>query len=170
MVDKRTLPDIGHDLTEVILESFGFEMTHVDQWLARNGFLIPDILVKVSATCTGVFVIAHPKRFQIIRRVLMICAFVFLLRAMCVFATQLPDAHPKCQAQFTSQDGAYKRGPMFPRAFYRAWVVFWAPASHVTCGDMVFSGCCTSRLITDVHAERVSGETDRAHVCCPQFT
>merc|ERR1712012_994378 len=28
---------------------------------------------------------------------------------------------------------------MFPKAFFRAWVILWSPTSHITCGDMVFS-------------------------------
>ncbi|CAE8606843.1 unnamed protein product [Polarella glacialis] len=140
LLDTSTLPDIGHDLSSALVTSLGFEVHEVTKWLEVNGSLIPDALVHFMVACTGIFIFAHPKRFQIIRRVLMILAFVFLLRALCVFVTQLPDAHPKCQAQFTSATGSYKRRPMFPHAFYRAWLVLWHPDKHITCGDMVFSG------------------------------
>ena len=32
---------------------------------------------------------------------------------------------------------------MWPAALRRAWIFFWAPDRHVTCGDMVFSGHTT---------------------------
>jgi len=140
---QGTLPDIGHDLCSALVTAMGFDNAEVDLWLEINGFLIPDTVVSIMASTTLIFVLAHPKRFQILRRTLIIQAFVFLLRSICVFSTQLPDAHPICQAQFTSPSGAYKRKPMFPKAFARAWVVLWAHDEHITCGDMVFSGHTT---------------------------
>lgn len=90
-----------------------------------------------------------------------------MMRAICVAATSLPDASPRCIAQFASEDGLYKAKPIFPqyvcilypllqsmifhecskcclladrRAFDRAWKVLLRPSEHITCGDMVFSG------------------------------
>lgn len=138
-----TLPDLGHDTSSWLIDAAGFNSTKVNQWLEVNGFVIPDTMVVILMSFTWAFVLAHPKRFRIIRRVFAITAFVFFLRSLCVISTQLPDAHPKCQAQFTNSDGNYKRGKMFPKAFHRAWLVMLSPASHVTCGDMVFSGHTT---------------------------
>lgn len=139
LTDRVTLPDLGHDVTGWVTDAMGLHRNFVDHWLELHGVHLMDCLVCLGVFSAVVFVVAHPKRLQILRRVLMIASFTFLLRALCVFATQLPDASPKCQAQFVSEQGAYKRHAMFPKAFFRAWTLLWHPTDHVTCGDMVFS-------------------------------
>lgn len=96
------------------------------------------------SVATLALIALHPQRFMILRRLLVLFGIMFLLRAVTVSVTQLPDASPTCQAQFGDpKRGAYKRQPMFPKAFYRAWVFMTSPTSHVTCGDMIFSGHTT---------------------------
>ena len=126
---QRTLPDIGHDAWAQLSGWLGWERPYVDN------YALPDILVSRLAVATLLFVVLHPQRFMILRRVLLLFGIMMCLRAVTVTVTQLPDASPTCQAQFGyPRRGAYKHQPMFPRAFHRAWVFFWDPTNHVTCG------------------------------------
>jgi shingomyelin synthase len=62
------------------------------------------------------FILTHPRRFLIMRRIAIVFAVLFIFRAFTVTVTSLPDASPTCVAQFTNETGAYKREKMFPKA------------------------------------------------------
>lgn len=141
--DRYTLPDVGHDLCEWLLVRFGFDAEYVP------GYEIPDVMVSSLTKFTLVFIFAHPKRTQLLRRAIVILGIVMWMRCLSVTMTNLPDASPTCQSQFHDPTGrgAYKSRKIFPRAFVRAWIFFWAPTSHVTCGDMIFSGHTTFLML-----------------------
>ena len=135
---QRTLPDLGHDIVEMIALWSGAKTKYIDN------YALPDELVYALFVASFALIALHPQRFMILRRMLFLFGMMFLLRAVTVSVTQLPDASPTCQAQFGDpRRGAYKRQPMFPKAFHRAWVFLLDPRRHVTCGDMLFSGHTT---------------------------
>ena len=135
---QRTLPDLGHDIVEMVADSLGARTKYIDH------YSLPDELVSALFVATLILIALHPQRFMILRRLLVLFGMMFLLRAVTVSVTQLPDASPTCQAQFGDPiRGAYKRQKMFPKAFRRAWIFLTSPTSHVTCGDMLFSGHTT---------------------------
>lgn len=139
--DRDSLPDFGHDCWHFALALFGHTTGYIDVGLDHA---LPDWLVFWASITTLAFTLLHPQRFMILRRVLFLLGILFFMRAITVTATQLPDASPTCQAQFTDPvRGAYKSQPMYPKALFRAWKVLWHPMTHVTCGDMVFSGHTT---------------------------
>ena len=135
---SRTLPDLGHDAVELLATWLEWDTPYIDN------YALPDKLVYVLSVATIGLVAFHPQRFMILRRLLVLFGMMFCLRAVTVSVTQLPDASPTCQAQFGHpKRGVYKKQPMFPKAFHRAWVFLTSPTSHVTCGDMLFSGHTT---------------------------
>lgn len=119
---RFTLPDYGHDLTEFILKQMGY----TDGYIAVHH--IPDTITIWLSAFTTLFVLAHPRRFLIVRRALIIFGALFLLRAFTVTVTSLPDASPMCQAQFKA-NVSYKRLPMFPRVFKRAIKFLLSPST-----------------------------------------
>lgn len=119
---RYTLPDYGHDLTEYILGNMGYTDTYV------NAHHLPDTIVAWVSGFTMCFVLAHPRRFLIIRRALIIFAILFFFRAFTVTVTSLPDASPVCRAQFLN-GAAYKSQPMFPRSFIRAFRFMLSPTT-----------------------------------------
>ena len=131
---EKTLPDLGHDLFKYSM-SFLYGDTDYIDW-----FELPDEFIYAVGTCTMLFLVFHPRRLLILRRVMSIFAWINLLRACCVAVTSLPDASPMCISQFNTDRGLYKSTPIFPRAFFRAWKVLIRPSQHITCGDMIFSG------------------------------
>lgn len=135
---QRILPDLGHDMVEMVAIKMGAKTTYIDN------YALPDELVYGLFVATFGLIGVHPQRFMILRRLLVLFGLMFVLRAVTVSVTQLPDASPTCQAQFLdAKRGAYKRQPMFPKAFRRAWIFLTSPTNHVTCGDMIFSGHTT---------------------------
>ncbi len=111
IIPSSSLPP-GHDLVRYILRWWGHSHDFV------NVYSIPDTLVFYCFLATFLFIAIHPKRFKILRRMLVVFGIMNLLRAFTVSVTQLPDAAPICQSQFTDPvTGEYKRLPMFPKAF-----------------------------------------------------
>lgn len=88
---------------------------------------IPDAITISLSLFTLAFVIAHPRRFLIIRRAFIIFGMLFIMRSFTVTLTSLPDASPVCQGQFGRVN--YKRQPMFPRVFFRAFKFMLSPGS-----------------------------------------
>ena len=141
---QRTLPDLGHDMVWWLATWMGAKRWPWGSTTYVDNYALPDQLVYALFVATLVLIALHPQRFMIFRRLLVLFGMMFLLRAVTVSVTQLPDAAPTCQAQFGDpKRGAYKRQPMFPKAFARAWVFLFSPTTHVTCGDMLFSGHAT---------------------------
>jgi len=129
----RILPDLGHDFVTMLTQFlFGTEYM---EWAA-----LPDHFVKVFYPLTFCFILIHPKRFAIARRLCAVYGLINALRTITVSVTSLPDPSPYCQAQFTNPTGWYKSQARWPLVFYRAVKLVLEPATHHTCGDMVFSG------------------------------
>ena len=137
----KTLPDVGHDLfARLVVWWSGNPAAEFDH-LAY--FDVPDKFIAGVGSFTMLFMLVHPQRLLILRRMTAIFGFINLLRAMCVACTSLPDASPRCISQFGDPvRGAYKRKPIFPKAYSRAWQLLTAPSSHISCGDMVCVGWC----------------------------
>ena len=129
-IDSKTLPDIGHDLLALVEARTG----------SLQELLDPDTFINLTGQLTVAFILAHPKRLQILRRLFAIFGYVNICRMVCVLTTSLPDSAPRCVAQFTNSDGDYKLKPMFPKVFSRALHLTLKPSEVVTCGDMIFSG------------------------------
>jgi len=135
----KTLPDVGHDIFRHTVEWWSSEEGAEFDYVAW--FDLPDKFIAIVGSATTLFIFAHPQRLLILRRMMAIFGFINLLRAICVACTSLPDASPRCISQFGDpQRGAYKRRSIFPKAYGRAWKLLTAPSSHISCGDMVFSG------------------------------
>eukprot|EP00656_Telonema_subtile_P003839 TRINITY_DN11740_c0_g1_i10.p1 TRINITY_DN11740_c0_g1~~TRINITY_DN11740_c0_g1_i10.p1 ORF type:complete len:121 (+),score=24.32 TRINITY_DN11740_c0_g1_i10:134-496(+) len=62
---------------------------------------VPDLLVLINMGAGLYTVIRHPRSGLVCRRVFLLCAYLFLLRSVCVVLTSLPDMSDHCQAQFT---------------------------------------------------------------------
>lgn len=77
VTDKTTLPDIGHDIVGYLAGEF-LGTSHID-W-----FELPDLFVSFVGPLTLLFVVVHPRRFLIVRRVCAVFALLNFLRA-CVF-------------------------------------------------------------------------------------
>ena len=129
-IDAKTLPDLGHDFLEYIEQRTG----------SLQELLEPDDFILMTGYFTLFFIVAHPKRLLIIRRLFAIFGYVNICRMVCVLTTSLPDSSPRCVSQFSNDNGAYKLKPMFPKVFFRAWHLTIKPSEVVTCGDMIFSG------------------------------
>ena len=113
----NTLPDFGHDVVTLLCKRvFGEEYEYIDM------FELPDMFVAVFTPLCLIFIVLHPRRFMIFRRVFVIFGILNLLRSFTVVVTSLPDASPACHAQFKSIDtlGAYKSQPFFPTGFAKA--------------------------------------------------
>ena len=140
--ESRTLPDLGHDLvtmtSRVVLGT-----DYIDF------FELPDMFVACFIPITLLFVLLHPRRLMIFRRVFAIFGLLNLMRSFTVIITSLPDASPNCTAQFDDLDGVgqYKTRPMWPGVLVRAFKVMTEPGEHITCGDCVFSGHSVFLLI-----------------------
>lgn len=135
----KTLPDVGHDLFARLVVWWSGQPGVEFDYMAY--FDVPDKFIAIVGSLTTLFMLAHPQRLLILRRMTAIFGFINLLRAVCVACTSLPDASPRCISQFGDPArGAYKRRPIFPKAYGRAWKLLTAPSSHISCGDMVFSG------------------------------
>jgi len=146
----RTLPDLGHDLYDWMFGSSShigippgasidgpMVLTEDDMFWLK----LPDKFVSALQVPLILLVFSHPRRLQILRRLACIWGFISLLRGVCVAVTSLPDASPMCTSQFgDAVTGKYKGEAMFPKAFKRALDITLKPGTHVTCGDMVFSG------------------------------
>jgi hypothetical protein len=107
-------------------------------------FSLPDHFVDAMGACMVVFIVLHPKRFMILRRLMIIFAALNLLRSFTVIITSLPDASPECAKQFTEKGkGGYKDQGLeeaLSKSLKRAFLLVIQPGAHITCGDMVFSG------------------------------
>lgn len=119
---QYTLPDYGHDLTHFILNWLGYSEAYI------NVHHLPDTITAWVSFVTMLFMLAHPRRFLILRRTTIIFAILFLFRAFTVTVTSLPDASPVCRAQFLNGAG-YKREPIFPRSFARAFKFMLSPTT-----------------------------------------
>ena len=132
-----TLPDLGHDFVAFVMKRLtGQEYIEM--------FEIPDYFVSIMGTVLVFFVFIHPRRFMILRRLFFVFSVLNVLRSLTVSMTSLPDASPKCAAQF--DNSTYKNRPVdvaLVKSLQRAFLLVIQPGQHVTCGDMVFSGHCT---------------------------
>jgi shingomyelin synthase len=132
-----TLPDLGHDL----IGSFTRRYLGTDY---IDWYELPDHFVNFLGTAVVIFLVVHPRRFLIIRRLALIFGMLNLLRSFTVIITSLPDASPSCALQFTSRSpSSYKDAPISEalfRSLLRGFLLIIQPSSHITCGDMVFSG------------------------------
>jgi len=145
-----SLPDLVHSMpfVETAIEWLGAA------WTRR----LPDMLVLTNMGAALFTVVMHPRSGLILRRILLIFAYLFLLRSVCVISTSLPDMSDHCQSQFQQMApggrGFYKTQPMLyhgsllgedfqwtGRVLIRgAKVVFLgAGMGHDTCGDLIFS-------------------------------
>ena len=157
----KTLPDIGHDVFRRLVQAWygAAEFEHID-W-----FELPDVFMGFVGASTLFFILIHPQRLLVLRRMMAVFGFINFLRAICVVSTSLPDASPRCQAQFSDpHTGAYKRRPMFTqRMFHRAGLLLLEPSQHISCGDMIFSGhtvflvmCC---MVFDTYCNKRECDT-----------
>ena len=132
-----TLPDIGHEIVSHFTQQF-LGTAYID-W-----FELPDHFVDFMGAIMMIFIVLHPKRFMIIRRLCMIFATLNLLRSFTVIVTSLPDASPECAKQFADKSkGGYKDSTLeqaLGASMRRAFLLIIQPGAHITCGDMVFSG------------------------------
>ena len=122
----RTLPDLGHKLWKIVLNYFGYHKDFIDLvWL-------PDLLVQICVAQTVVFILFHPRRLQILRRLLFIYGLLNILRGCTVLLTTLADAFEPCINEFHKPSAEYRQGPMFPLAFYRAFMLMADPAGELS--------------------------------------
>lgn len=130
----RKLPDLGHDIITYFMQAL-FGVSYVE-WAE-----LPDHWVKFFYPITALFVLMHPKRFAILRRLCAVYGLINALRTITVSVTSLPDPSPYCQHQFVDNaTGFYKTQPRWPWVWLRAIKLVVEPATHHTCGDMIFSG------------------------------
>jgi len=95
----NTLPDIGHDVVTLLCKQiFGPEYEYIDM------FELPDMFVAVFTPLYLLFIVLHPRRFMIFRRVFVIFGALNFMRSFTVIVTSLPDASPSCHAQFEKID------------------------------------------------------------------
>ncbi|CAB1110510.1 unnamed protein product [Ectocarpus sp. CCAP 1310/34] len=134
----HTLPDLGHDLWALLLNRLGHHTDYIDE------HALPDRMVSFAGMVGDLFILCHPQRLKIMRRVFIIFGTVLMMRAVSVSVTVLPDASPVCRERF-EEDAAIAE--LFPGAFFEAARFVWSPTSFVTCGDMVFSGHTTCLLM-----------------------
>jgi len=159
-----TLPDIGHD----IIGRFTREYLGTDY---IDWFELPDHFVSFMGTSCVIFVLLHPRRFMILRRLCIIFGLLNLLRSFTVIVTSLPDASPECAKQFTKKgQGSYKDQTLevaLATSLRRAFLLIINPSNHITCGDMVFSGhTCFLTLTTLVFVEYCRSYKDKHEVPC----
>jgi hypothetical protein len=95
-----TLPDIG-------LEFLDAACSRVlpASWAHANGGCInwphgPDFFVHVHMLLFALLVLISPQRLKIVRRLFVVFAAVNAMRMITVIVTSLPDASPKCAAQW----------------------------------------------------------------------
>mmetsp|Transcript_8203 Transcript_8203/g.16559 ORF Transcript_8203/g.16559 Transcript_8203/m.16559 type:complete len:489 (+) Transcript_8203:26-1492(+) len=139
-----TLPDLGHDVIGSLTLRF-LGTSYID-W-----FELPDIFVSVLGTLTFLLLLLHPRRLLIIRRICIVFGLLNLMRSFTVIVTSLPDASPECAKQFSSTSSSYKNQPLpeaITKSLRRAFLLIIDPSSHITCGDMVFSGHTTFLTLT----------------------
>eukprot|EP01086_Lenisia_limosa_P009286 TRINITY_DN3259_c0_g1_i3.p1 TRINITY_DN3259_c0_g1~~TRINITY_DN3259_c0_g1_i3.p1 ORF type:complete len:338 (-),score=8.63 TRINITY_DN3259_c0_g1_i3:116-1129(-) len=103
------LPDIGHYLIPEILHPEG----------------LPEYFLGPILMTTFAFVLIHPQRLCILRRIFVIQGVMSLLRALTVVVTSLPDPNPLCQDVDRTMRHVFQ--PI-------------NPFDSQTCGDLIFSG------------------------------
>ncbi len=83
------LPDVVHSMpfVEQTIKWLG------PVWNRR----VPDMLVLTNMGAGLYTVIRHPRSGLVCRRVFLLCAYLFLLRSVCVVSTSLPDMSDHCQ-------------------------------------------------------------------------
>lgn len=64
---------------------------------------LPDRMVVFAGKVTFLFIVCHPHRLKILRRVFTIFGTVLMMRAVSVTVTVLPDASPVCRERFSQQ-------------------------------------------------------------------
>lgn len=57
-------------------------------------------MVSIAGALSSLFIVCHPQRLKICRRVFTIFGTVLLMRAVSVSVTVLPDASPACRQRF----------------------------------------------------------------------
>ncbi|CAN0473966.1 unnamed protein product, partial [Laminaria digitata] len=87
----HTLPDLGHDLWAFFLNRLGHHTDYIDE------HALPDRMVSLAGALSSLFIVCHPHRLKICRRVFTIFGTVLLMRAVSVSVTVLPDASPACR-------------------------------------------------------------------------
>jgi shingomyelin synthase len=105
-------------------------------------FELPDIFVSSYGSLLVCFLVLHPKRLLILRRLAVIFGYLNLLRAYTVIVTSLPDASPECAKQFM-ENATYKEQSVpvaIVSSMRRAFLLVIEAGQHITCGDMIFSG------------------------------
>ncbi|CAM9877557.1 unnamed protein product, partial [Ectocarpus sp. 4 AP-2014] len=61
---------------------------------------LPDRMVSFAGMVGDLFILCHPQRLKIMRRVFIIFGTVLMMRAVSVSVTVLPDASPVCRERF----------------------------------------------------------------------
>lgn len=80
---------------DALLGRLGHHTDYIDE------HALPDRMVLFAGKLTFLFILCHPHRLKIMRRVFTIFGTVLLMRAVSVTVTVLPDASPICREKFS---------------------------------------------------------------------
>lgn len=97
----------------------GYHTNYIDQ------HALPDRMVRFAGKVAFLFILCHPQRLKIVRRVFTIFGTVLLMRAVSVSVTVLPDASPVCRARLEVRKSRgwinEANGGMQSRVFSQGW-------------------------------------------------
>lgn len=81
-----------------ICSPFSSRVGHPTDYI--DEYALPDRMVSFAGNIAVLFILCHPHRLKIFRRVFTIFGTVLLMRAVSVSVTVLPDASPVCRERF----------------------------------------------------------------------